>query len=281
MSDGVSSYFEEMVLSEQPTAPAKKRTRFKIWHFVSAGLFAGVSYFLLFTLIGQYSLGVMVGLVFMMAGPNSQNSMCDMGNWYLETFKPLVSDAEMLEHFKTHQTQMQAVVDLHIKITVTDGGHDRPTAPEFDAAFKAAGIKRITESWDWGSNVYTPDNVTSFHKCINAIPESLSIEQGLSNRVRSCSRDANGTKFLFGARRLEPNFGHNLEVPFCRSLRGTSAKAYIYFPGSMPIIKNGYLLGPVSSNGDAGWTTPVVTSTDRIYRDTSFRQINDRWFIAR
>lgn len=281
MSDGVSRYFKEMALSKQPTAPAKKRIRFKIWHFVLTGALGGTSYILLFTAIGNFIIAILFGLISTVLGSIGRETLCDIGNWRLETFQPLISDAEMLEHFKTHQTQIQTAVDLHVKITVIDGGQDWPTTPEFDAALKAAGIKRITESWDWGSNVYTSENVTSFHKCINAIPKSLSFEEGRVERVQSCSRDVHGTKFLFGARRLELNFGRILEFPHCKSIRGSSTKAYFYFPGSIPKITHGYLLGPVSQTGAASWTSPVVASTDYIYRKTSFRQINDRWYIVR
>lgn len=252
--------------------------------FMAVGT-ATALYFLLFTYVWNVVFGLLAGLLAVNA-PNSsfaRNTLCKPGDWVLDTFQPMVSDKEMIDHLNKNREVMTRAAEIagRQQNTRPEGG----TTKEFDALVAMTGMRTIGGGGgSWSENPYSTDGLEVIRQCfINAKTQPERYACGQVER-------ANGQGRIFTVH-LEPAFGKTYSQYFCTAAHN-SFKGYLYYPGGVPRIENGHVLYKYTY--DDGTGTYITQKSERLVDNLDSnsvikanegvpvtRQIDDRWFITR
>lgn len=225
----------------------------------------------LYVILGTYVWVILYGLFIAFVAPEMPQSKfretmwCKPGDWVLDTFQPMVSDARMIRHLNANRAEMEKAALM--TSNGTDVAHKSGLTPEFKILLKSIDIEDSGIAGSWPTNPYDINRVLEQERCVRDAPT-------LPDR---------GT--CFGSKRLivtlKPDFGRNWGQHFCTDNRHSN-KGYMYFPAPAPRIEGGKILGQISLNGSYDAKGVLVPHADRnLDGGTIVRQIDAHWFIYR
>jgi hypothetical protein len=225
-------------------------------------------YFVFFTFVW----GLLYTLILSFTGQSvletSESDWCKPGDWVLENLQPLDSDARMIEHWRKHKDKMTQVAEMASARQHVDAKGLTKAASDL---YDSIDIYPIGPGSYWSLEPYSVERAREEAACLRGPFSSDPRQRAI--QAMACSED-------LPLQLMEPKFGKTHEQFFCTTRRHTF-KQYMYFPGGVPRIENGRLLGPVWSDGTHNWTEKVVPSTDHFDgRECILRQLDERWFIS-
>lgn len=230
-------------------------------------------YIVLGTSAWNWIYGLALGLTYpeMSIRENAVHPSCIPGDWVLQTFQPMVSDARMIEHWKKHKADMTLAAEMVVhRQHVDNDGLTR----EARMLYSKISVEGVSRGNDWSLEPYSVDNAKALEDCLNKLPPPNEPQEAHIARVQECTK-THRSEIL-----LKPDFGKIHQQYFCTTQRNTF-KQYVYFPGAVPRIVDGYLQGPVWGNGKIGWKNKIVPSTDVFDgKECTMRQLDARWFIS-
>ena len=193
---------------------------------------------------------------------------CKPGDWVLDTFQPMVSDARMIRHINANRADMEkAALMISNKTYVA---YKVGLTPEFKALMKSINMTDPGGGGLWPTNPYDNSWILEQERCVR---DARTMEA----RGRDCLKENRSRAAL------KPDFGRTWAQYFCTDNRNSN-KGYLYFPAPAPAprIKDGQLLGIIGSDGTHGSMPLLVSNTDRnIDGGSIVRQIDAHWFIYR
>ncbi len=201
----------------------------------------------------------------------SVHPSCIPGDWVLHTFQPMVSDARMIAHWQEHKADMTLAAEMSVhRQDVDNNGLTREARMLYDKI----SVESASDGPGWSLEPYSIDNAKAVNACLDKLPPPNESDNARFARVDECTKNH---RF---AQALVPTFGKTHQQYFCTTQRNTF-KQYIYFPGAIPRIVDGYLMGPVWHDGKTIWKKKIVLSTD-VYdgKECTTRQLDARWFIS-
>ncbi|MFZ2327232.1 MAG: hypothetical protein WAW73_09965 [Rhodoferax sp.] len=245
--------------------------RVPLWLKRLLGVFLG-----LYILLGTYAWNLIYGLIQIAIYPTltvrelAEHPSCIPGDWVLETFQPMISDARMIEHWQKHRADMALTAEMIVKRQHAD---NNGLTKEARALYSKISVE-VGEGHGWSLEPYSIESAKAVDACYSKPrPQNESQEDRLA-RVAECSKTHIPTILL------KPTFGKTHQDYFCTTRRHSS-KQYIYFPGPEPHIVDGYLMGPIWGDGRTGWKEKVVPNTDRFdSKECTVRQLDPHWFIG-
>lgn len=195
---------------------------------------------------------------------------CIPGDWVLQTFQPMVSDERMIEHWQKHKADMTLAAEMVVHRQHVDNQGLTQEARTLHSKISVEGVGAGTT---WPLEPYSVESAKAVDDCLNTAPPNESQDARVA-RVMEC------TKTQWSTILMKPTFGKTHQQYFCTTQRNTF-KQYVYFPGAVPRIADGYLQGPVWHNGKTGWKEKIVPSTDVFDgKECTMRQLDARWFIS-
>lgn len=201
----------------------------------------------------------------------SVHPSCIPGDWVLQTFQPMVSDARMIAHWQEHKADMTLVAEMAANRQDVEPG--KGLTEQARMLYDKISVEGVGAGMSWSLEPYSVENAKAVENCQNISPPNESQDARIARHqeCRKTQRQANT---------LKPTFGKIHQQYFCTTQRNTF-KQYIYFNGAIPRIVDGYLMGPVWHDGKTIWKDKIVPSTD-VYdgKECTMRQLDARWFIS-
>lgn len=200
----------------------------------------------------------------MTIGELEKTALCRSGDWVLDTFQPMVSDARLIKHLHAHREEMERIEQWINGQHFNKRGIDYV---ELKKLIEPIEIERAGPGMPWPNDPYAIEIPQEVKRCLVG-------KNDVADRY-ACFKDRQSVIAF------TPSFGRNDVRYFCNG-RGTTGKNLVYFPGVPPRIENGFLLGPINAAGVIKPHGKLVSSTDRNpnYENIA-RQIDAHWFISR
>lgn len=201
----------------------------------------------------------------------SVHPSCIPGDWVLQTFQPMVSDARMIAHWQEHKADMTLAAEMAVHRQDVDS---HGLTEQARTLYSKISVEGASAGPSWSLEPYSIERAKAVEDCLNQPPPLNESQNARVARVMEC------TKTQRSAMVLVPTFGKTHQQYFCTTQRNTF-KQYIYFPGAIPRIVDGYLMGPVWHDGKTIWGKKIVPNTD-VYdgKECTMRQLDARWFIS-
>ena len=256
MSDLISQFRLRLALG----TPGRKWLKRSAWIFAT-----------LYLILGTYVWVILYGLFILFFAPELPQSKfretmwCKPGDWVLDTFQPMVSDARMIRHLNANRADMEKAALMTINRADVDS---KGQTSESKMLLKSIDIEQAGRGGLWPTNPYDITWVLEQERCVRDTPS-------LEDRRRNCFKENRSMAIL------KPDFGRTRAQYFCTNNRNSN-KGYLYFPAPAPRIHGGELVGPINPNGSYATGEKLVPHTDRNLDGGSIaRQIDAHWFIYR
>lgn len=225
----------------------------------------GASYLLVGTFVWHFFWGAIV-LIFapseMTVNDFQKTSLCQFGDWVLDTFQPLVGDEYLIEHLSTHRVEMEAMAFVFNEKILKNENFYKQIPKD---RLRAIGVARIDVGMPWPHQPYSNESLIKTKECLST--------EGV-DRFKCMQDKQVAVKFT-------TNFGRNEAFYFCRG-RGVTGKYLLYFPDPPPKIERGQILGAVDISGKSDFLGQLVPDADRSSDAYSvYREISPNWFIQR
>lgn len=231
----------------------------------------------LYVVLGTYAWNVIYALLLIAIYPKMTNldaavhPSCIPGDWVLQTFQPMVSDARLVKHWQEHKADMTLAAEMAVHRQHVEGNGLIQEARDL---YRKISIEGASAGPSWSMEPYSLEKIKTDTDCLNntnPVGESKLVR---SARVHQCIQSWRTTILM------EPTFGKTHQQFFCTTSRNTF-KQYIYFPEAIPKIVDGYLMGPIWIDGKSIWKKKIVPSTDVFDgKECTVRQLDGRWFIS-
>lgn len=206
----------------------------------------------------------------------AKSPWCKAGDWVLDTFQPMVSDQQMIDHLLKNKEAMTRAAELASKQEgLYEGGN---AEPGFTNLQNEIGMLALFGRGNWALYPYSKEIVLASHSCLKKA--STDADKAICWR-----NDAASGQHLYTVH-LVPKFGKTTSHYFCTA-RSLNVKEYKYFPGGVPLIQNGFVMEKlIYRDIDATLTSErgakVVGNLNvNSYGQPSLRQLDARWFIFR
>jgi hypothetical protein len=259
--------------NESAGEEVKTMHSWKMPRWLKRTLWACLGFYIVFC---TYAWNILYGLAVIAIYPEMRvfeaavHPSCIPGDWVLQTFQPMVSDARMIKHWQEHKADMTRAAEMSVhRLDVDKNG----LTQEARALHSKISVESVGGGMSWDVQPYSLEHAKEIEQCLNTAPPNESQDARIA-RVMECTKTRRPEVLM------EPSFGKTHQQYFCTTQRNTS-KEYVYFPDAIPRIVDGYLQGPVWHDGTTSWKTKIVPSTDVFNgKECTMRQLDEHWFIS-
>ena len=224
----------------------------------------------LYLVLDTYAWVVLYGLFIALFAPGlpqskfSETMWCKPGEWVLDTFQPMVSDARMIRQVNANRADMEKAALMTINRTDVDS---KGMTAESKLLLKSIDLALVGLGESLPANPNDINRVFEQERCVRDAPS-------LEHRRSNCFKEKRSISVL------KLDFGRTWAQHFCTD-SCNSSKSYPYFPAPSTRIQDGKLLGPINAIGSSGSRLLVPNADRNLDGGSIARQIDEYWFISR